>query len=79
MSKIGVIALTKIQQTHFNHEQEREGVIANAVCPGIVSNSSSTLKQGIDTIVYLALLPKDYNGPKGALWAEMKVIDWTDA
>jgi len=31
---------------------------------------------GAETPVFLSLLPVDFNGPKGVLWAEKKPIDF---
>ena len=31
--------------------------------------------KGSETPIYLSLLPEDYNGPKGVLWAENKPIN----
>ena len=32
--------------------------------------------KGAQTPIYLSLLPKEFEGLKGAFWAEMKVEDW---
>lgn len=83
MSKVGLTALTRIQQRLFNSDA-RKDIVVNAVCPGYVATDMSSHKgtltpdQGAQTPLYLSLLPEDYDGPKGELWAEMKVVNWGD-
>ncbi|CAF0910227.1 unnamed protein product [Brachionus calyciflorus] len=83
MSKVGLTALTRIQQREFDRD-ERKDIIVNAACPGFVATDMSshrgqlTPDQGAETPVYLSLLPEKWTGPKGLLWAEKNVVDWTD-
>lgn len=83
MSKVGVTALTRIQQRQFNSDS-RPDIVINAVCPGYVATDMSSHKgplttdQGAETPIYLSLLPESWSGPKGVLWAEKKVVDWGD-
>ncbi|GAU88105.1 hypothetical protein RvY_00861 [Ramazzottius varieornatus] len=63
MSKIGVTALTRIQQRMFDQERPGDDIIVNAVCPGYVATDMTqhkgvlTVMQGADTPVYAATLP----------------------
>lgn len=83
MSKVGVTALTRIQQRQFDNDS-RTGILVNAVCPGYVATDMSSHKghltpdQGAETPIYLSLLSENWSGPKGVLWAEKKVVDWGD-
>lgn len=83
MSKVGLTALTRIQQREFDNDP-RKDIVVNAVCPGYVATDMSSHKgyltpdQGAETPIYLSLLPDNWTGPKGVLWAEKKVVEWTD-
>ncbi|RMZ94625.1 carbonyl reductase [NADPH] 1-like [Brachionus plicatilis] len=83
MSKVGLTALTKIQQRQFDKDS-RTDLVINAVCPGYVATDMSSHKgyltpeQGAETPIYLSLLAENWTGPKGLLWAEKKVVDWAD-
>lgn len=43
MSKVGVTALTRIQQREFDKDS-RQDIIVNAVCPGYVATDMSSHK-----------------------------------
>lgn len=83
MSKVALIALNHIQQRELSKDA-REDIVVSAMCPGYVDTDMSSHKghltpeQGADTAIFLALLPQKYDGPKGAFWAERKVINWSD-
>ena len=83
MSKVGLIALTRLQQREFNKDK-REDLIVSSMCPGYVSTDMTAHKgylapeEGAQTPVFLATLPKNFSGAKGAFWSEKKVFDWTD-
>jgi hypothetical protein len=36
MSKVGLTAVSFVQQKHFDKEKERADIIVNACCPGIM-------------------------------------------
>ncbi|OQV15922.1 Carbonyl reductase [NADPH] 1 [Hypsibius exemplaris] len=63
MSKIGVTALTRIQQRQLDIARPEDDIIVNAAHPGYVSTDMTshkgtlTVEEGSDTPVYLALLP----------------------
>ena len=48
MSKVGLIAVTRVQQKKFNQDP-REDIIVNACCPGYVSTNMTSYK-GFKTI-----------------------------
>jgi carbonyl reductase 1 len=81
MSKIGVTALTKIQQRNFD-KSDKPDIVVNACCPGYVNTDMTSHKghlepqQGAETPVYLALLPPDVTAPKGAFVYLKKETDW---
>ncbi|XP_030846763.1 carbonyl reductase [NADPH] 3-like [Strongylocentrotus purpuratus] len=63
VSKLGVIALTRIQGQDIIKDSGREDILINCCCPGNVATDMSshkgplTIDQGAVTPVYLALLP----------------------
>jgi len=82
VSKLGVCALSRIQQRQFNQDA-REDLIVNTVHPGWV-DTDMTRHRGILKIEeaavapsWLALLPKNIEGPKGGfVWYDKKIVDW---
>ncbi|GLV36438.1 uncharacterized protein CBL_08929 [Carabus blaptoides fortunei] len=86
VSKVGVSALTFIQQRQFDTEVSQNGspgIIVNAVHPGYVDTDMTshkgdwTIAQGADAPLYLALLPVDNNEIKGSyVWKDRRVLDW---
>ncbi|GIY28065.1 carbonyl reductase 3 [Caerostris darwini] len=83
VSKIGINALTIIQQKKFD-EDEREDIVVNAVHPGYVmtdmnlGNGELTPSQGAEAPVYLALLPRNVESPRGQFVLEDKTVaSWT--
>jgi carbonyl reductase 1 len=76
MSKIALNALSKVQQKQFDLDKTRHGIIVNSVCPGYCKSDLTrgsgllSTKQGAESSVYLALLPEDFKGQKGVLYAE---------
>jgi hypothetical protein len=41
-------------------------------------NVSLRFNIAAQTPIYLALLPENYNGPKGEFWSNQKIINWQD-
>uniref|UniRef100_T1IV60 Uncharacterized protein n=1 Tax=Strigamia maritima TaxID=126957 RepID=T1IV60_STRMM len=83
VSKVGVSALTFLQQKKFDKD-ERKDIIVNAVHPGYVDTEMTshqgplTPDQGAEAPSYLALLPPDVTEPKGQMvWNDKKVVNWT--
>ncbi|KAK7065896.1 hypothetical protein SK128_027670 [Halocaridina rubra] len=84
VSKVGVAALTRIQQRDFDHDS-RPGLLANCCHPGFIKTDltshlgTMTLQQGTVCPTYLALLPKDAKEPRGAyLWYDKQIVDWVN-
>ncbi|XP_046750965.1 carbonyl reductase [NADPH] 3-like [Diprion similis] len=83
VSKVGVSALSRIQQSAFDKDR-REDIVVNAVHPGSVITDMSgklgsmTPERGAQAPLYLALLPK-YTEIKGQyVWHDNTVIDWVN-
>lgn len=84
VSKVGVSALTFIQQRQFDAEASRRpGIIVNAVHPGYVDTDMTshkgdwTIEQGADAPLFLALMPVDNSEIKGCyVWKDRRVMDW---
>ncbi|XP_067006939.1 carbonyl reductase [NADPH] 1 [Anabrus simplex] len=84
VSKVGVSALTFIQQRAFNSDP-RQDIVVNAVHPGYVQTDMSSNKgdltpeQGADAAIYLALLPANIEAPRGAyIWWDRRIVDWVN-
>ncbi|KAK7072778.1 hypothetical protein SK128_004133 [Halocaridina rubra] len=84
VSKVGVSALTRIQQRAFDNDA-RQDMIANCCHPGYVDTDMTshkgplTIEQGAVSPSYLALLPPNVKEPKGAyLWYDKQVVDWVN-
>ncbi|XP_055331366.1 carbonyl reductase [NADPH] 1-like [Paramacrobiotus metropolitanus] len=84
MSKIGLTALTRVQQRMLDQEKPGMDIAVNAVHPGYVDTDMTnhqghlTVQEGADTPVYCALLPKDKNIPRGQYLSHRKVVDWVN-
>ncbi|GLG95901.1 WW domain-containing oxidoreductase [Gryllus bimaculatus] len=83
VSKVGVSALSFIQQKAFNNDS-REDIVVNAVHPGwVITDMSShtgllTPEQGADAPLFCALLPPNVTAPRGAyVWWNKRIVDWT--
>ncbi|OQV15626.1 Carbonyl reductase [NADPH] 1 [Hypsibius exemplaris] len=88
MSKIGVTALSALQQRDF--DKLGTDIVVNSCCPGWVNTDMSrtttgkSIDEGADTPVYLALLPprQETGGdqepiPRGKFLCERNIVDWT--
>lgn len=84
MSKIALNTLTRLQQKEFE-KNTNGGVMVFAACPGYCKTDATrgggilTADVGAETAVWLALLPNNFRGKKGAMWAEKKYIDWENS
>ena len=76
LSKTSLNALTIMLAT----ELRGSGILVNSVCPGWVrtdmggANAPRSVKEGADTIVWLATLPN--NGPSGGFFQDRARIEW---
>ena len=71
VAKLGITALSRIQARKLSEQRGGDKILLNACCPGWVrtdmggSKAPKSLEEGIETLVYLALLPSDAEGPHG--------------
>ncbi|XP_076046157.1 carbonyl reductase [NADPH] 3-like isoform X2 [Oratosquilla oratoria] len=84
VSKVGVSALTRIQQRAFD-EDSRPDLVVNNCHPGYVDTDMTshqgpfTIEEGAVCPSYLALLPNDVEELRGAyLWSKKEVVDWVN-
>jgi len=82
VSKVGVSALTFIQQRAFDKDP-RTDIVINSVHPGYVDTDMTshkgplTIEQGAEAPVYLALLPAGEKKVKGCyVWNDKTIKDW---
>lgn len=80
VSKVGVSALSIIQQRLFDAEEEKRNISVNSVHPGYVDTDMTshkgplTIEEGAKAPLYLALEP---HGLKGQyVWHNCAVTDW---
>jgi len=80
VSKVGVSALTRVQQHIFDNEQPNRNISVNSVHPGYVDTDMTnhkgplTIDEGAKAPLYLSLEP---HGLKGEyVWFDTKVMDW---
>ncbi|EDO49544.1 predicted protein [Nematostella vectensis] len=80
MSKVAVIALTKVQARQMEKDP-RQDILVNCCCPGYVDTDMSshkghlTIDQGAETPIYCALLPEGC-GHSGEFFSQKKVVGW---
>jgi len=84
VSKVGVSALTFIQQRAFD-EDPRTDIVINSVHPGYVDTDMTshkgplTIEQGAEAPVYLSLLPAGEQNVKGRyVWNDKTIKDWCE-
>ncbi|XP_047004628.1 carbonyl reductase [NADPH] 1-like [Schistocerca americana] len=82
VSKVGVTALTFIQQRKFDCD-ERPDLVVNAVHPGYVDTDMTshkgplTIEEGAVAPLHCALLPPGVKSPRGKyIWCDKKEVDW---
>ncbi|XP_053649583.2 carbonyl reductase [NADPH] 1-like isoform X1 [Cherax quadricarinatus] len=84
VSKVGVSALTRVQQRAFDADS-RPDIVVNNCHPGYVDTDMSshkgplTIEEGAACVAYLALLPPNIKEPRGAyLWYDKQIVDWVN-
>jgi len=82
VSKIGVSALTRIQQRQFDQDS-REDIVVNSIHPGYIQTDMSgkmgdkTPDQAAVAPSWLATLPENVEAPKGDyVWFSKRIVDW---
>ncbi|XP_062061329.1 carbonyl reductase [NADPH] 3 isoform X1 [Lepus europaeus] len=82
VSKLGVTVLSRILARRLGEKRKADRILLNACCPGWVEadvagdHSSRTVEEGVETPVYLALLPPDATEPQGQLVCDKIVQSW---
>lgn len=84
MSKLAVTVMGMIQQREYDAEEPSPGIVISSCCPGSVQTDMTLFKGNITPeeaahqTVMLALLPPEYDGPRGAFFEQEKVIPFTE-
>uniref|UniRef100_A0A2P2HWY0 carbonyl reductase (NADPH) n=1 Tax=Hirondellea gigas TaxID=1518452 RepID=A0A2P2HWY0_9CRUS len=85
VSKVGVSALTRIQQKQLDADTTREDIVINHVHPGYVDTDMTshkgtlTIEAGAAAPTYLALLPPNCSSPRGEyVWHDKRLVDWVN-
>jgi len=86
VSKVGLSALSRIQQREIDETRPNDDILVNHVHPGYVDTDMTshrgqlTIDQGAIAPVWLALLPpENQNNPKGAyVWYDKRIVDWVN-
>lgn len=78
MSKVGVTALSNLQQKLFNEEKPYRNVYVNSVHPGYVKTDMNkkgviSIEEGAKAALFLAL-ESDLKGKY--LWFDCRIVDW---
>uniref|UniRef100_G7P114 carbonyl reductase (NADPH) n=1 Tax=Macaca fascicularis TaxID=9541 RepID=G7P114_MACFA len=82
VSKLGVTVLSRILARRLDEKRKADRILVNACCPGPVQTdmdgkySIRTVEEGVETPVYLALLPPDATEPQGQLVHDKVVQNW---
>lgn len=87
-SKIGQVAAARIAARHVRTERPQDGILVNAVCPGLVDTAASrpwfedmsaaqTPDDAARDLIWLALLPPGADAPHGELVRFRKALAWT--
>ncbi|RZC42672.1 carbonyl reductase [NADPH] 1 [Asbolus verrucosus] len=80
VSKVGVSALTKIQQREFDNESPNRNICVNSVHPGYVDTDMTshkgpwTIEQGARAPLFLALEAENLKGQY--VWSDATVAQW---
>ncbi|XP_003464025.2 carbonyl reductase [NADPH] 3 isoform X2 [Cavia porcellus] len=78
VSKLGVTVLSRIIARQLDEKRKADRILLNACCPGDTAGDqgSRSLEQGVETPVYLALLPPDATEPHGQFICDKVVQNW---
>jgi len=84
VSKVGLSALTRIQQRYFDKNRPGDDILVNHCHPGYVDTDMSShkgtlsIEQGAVAPTYLALLPPGDKLRGGYVWHDKRVVDWVN-
>jgi len=83
VSKVGLSALSRVQQKELDADTTREDMILNHCHPGYVDTDMTSHKgifspeKGCVALVFGAMIPKGAAGPRGQfIWHDTSVVDW---
>merc|ERR1712004_930852 len=82
VSKIGLSALTRIQQQKFSENLDLKDVVINHVHPGYVDTDMSshkgilTIDEGAKSSLFAATLPPNTDVKGKYIWSKCQVVDW---
>ena len=82
VSKIGLSALTRIQQQKFSENPDLKDVVINHVHPGYMSTDLTchkgplTIDQGAKSSIFAATLPPDTDVKGQYIWSDCQILDW---
>ena len=85
LSKVGLSALTRIQQKELNHKDD---VVVNHVHPGFVDTDTFmdmmgkkgklSIDRGAESSVFAALLPPGTDVRGAYVWHDCQIVDWVN-
>ena len=85
VSKVGVSALTRIQQRELDLSRPGEDIVVNSVHPGYVDTDMTshkghlTIERGAEAVVWCSLLPPNVESPRGGyVWHDNQIVDWVN-
>ena len=84
VSKVGLSALTRIQQREMDKDSTRTDIAINHVHPGYVDTDMSSHKghitpeEGAKSSLFAATLPPDTNVKGKYIWHSCKQVDWVN-
>lgn len=84
VSKMGVSALSRIQQRQLDKHTSRSNIVVNHVHPGYVDTDMSshkgplTIDRGAQSAVFAALLPADTDIRGAYIWHDNQIVDWVN-
>jgi len=84
VSKVGLSALTRIQQREMDKIEDRKDIVINHVHPGWVDTDMSSHKgpltpdQGAKSSIFAATLPIGTDVRGCYIWSECQIVDWVN-
>ena len=84
VSKVGVSALTRIQQRELLNDSSRKDIVVNHVHPGYVDTDLNSHKgplttaEGAKSSIYGALLPPGTAVKGKYIWYDCQIVDWVN-